>query len=365
MLMHPFRRALLIFISPFFPLLLFLTALNFGIVQTVGNPKDIKTIISESGLYSGVVPSLMDQMKQVDTSVGQIPTSDPTIRQAANQSFTPAEVQRNAEGAIDSIYAWLDGKTPQPNFKIDLSNVQSSFAANLATAVQQKAASLPPCTTPYTSTSFDVYSATCLPRGVTPASVAAQVKSDAAGGKGLIDKPVITSADLKSGNSGQSVFSSQLKGLPTQYQRVKKTPILLIALTILCAAAIIFLSTSRARGLRRVGITLVVVGLFMLAFSWGLNRANTNFIQPKISLSNPVMQADMRKLVTDIVQRIDKNYWTFGGVYAALGLAALAGPVILQKRGRLPHKETDSPAGQVGAAPEEEAMPAPSPKPKS
>jgi hypothetical protein len=329
------KRALLVIISPLLPLLLFATALDWGIVQTVGSPTDVKKIVAESGLYKNVVPSLLDQMKQLDTNVGQVPTNDPTVRQAANQSLTPAAVQSNAESAIDSIYAWLDGKTPQPNFKIDLSGVQTDFANNLAAAIEAKAAALPVCTTPYTSTSFDVYSATCLPAGLTPAAVAAQAKNDVAGGGGFIDKPVITANDVKGSDPGKSAFASQWKSLPTQYQRLKKTPYILILLTLLAAAAIILLSINRWRGLRRIGLTMVIVGLFMLFFSWGLNRANTNYIQQKITISNSAMQTDIRKLVTDIVQRVDKNYWTFGGIYTALGAAALASPAFIRRRNGL------------------------------
>jgi hypothetical protein len=325
-----------------------MTALDFGVVQTVGSPTDVKKLINDSGLYTSVVPSLLDQTKSVSTTIGNIPTSDPTVRQAANQSLSPKDVQKNAETAIDSIYGWLNGKTDQPNFQINLTSSQAAFADNLANAVQTKAASLPACTTPYTSTSFDVENATCLPAGVNPQALADQVRSQVNSGQSFITKPVLSANDLKSEGQNQSVFQNQWKNLPGQYQKVKKTPYILLLLTLLLAVGIVFLSPTWQRGLRHVGWTLAIMGLFMLVLAWALARSNTSLLQPHIILNNLVLQTDIRKLVTDIVTRVDHYYWLFGGLYTTLGILALAGPALMLRL---------KPATETAQAPE------PSPKP--
>lgn len=330
--MNPFRRVALVLISPLLPLLLFMTALSFGVIQTIGSPNDIKKLVNDSGLYNSVVPSLLNQTKSVQTSIGNIPTDDPVIKQAANQALPPKDVQKNAEAAIDSIYAWLNGKTAQPTFRLDLTSSQAAFADNLASALQTKAAGLPACTTPFTSTSFDIENATCLPPGVSPAALAAQVKSQVNSGQSFITKPVLTANDLKSDGGKQSIFQNQWKDLPAKYKQIKGTPYVLILLTLLVALGIIFLSPSWQRGLRHVGWTLAIMGLFTLFVAWALSRSDSSLFQTQVNINNAVLQTDIRKLLTDIVSGIDHYYWLFGGIYTALGILALALPPYLMRR---------------------------------
>src|SRR5262249_11460494 len=95
--------------------------------------------------------------------------------------------------------------------------------------------------------------------------------------------------------------------LPKQYQNAKKTPWILSILTILVGAGIVFLSSTWRKGLRHIGINLLIIGLVMLVFSWALNQAVTKKIVPKIKVDNAIFQQDIRNLVTDLAQQIDKN----------------------------------------------------------
>ncbi|MBX4199504.1 hypothetical protein KW789_01270 [Candidatus Saccharibacteria bacterium] len=339
--MHILRRSLLVIITPLFTALLFAAALDWGIVKTIGHPSAVKQIVAESGIYDTVIPNLLSQSKQITSSVGIIPLTDPGIQQAANQVFSPAYVARQSDTIIDSIYAWLDGKTAQPEFKIDLSGPKADFANTVAGQVQQRVSSLPKCTTRTSATTFDVYNATCLPVGVTPIAVAKTTHDSILSGQGFLNNQVISAASVSSNGSNQSVFANQLKGAPAQYQRAKKTPIILILLTIIVATGIVLLSTSHLKGLKHVGITLLLVGLLMLVFSWGLNKAVATQIAPKISNLNgvnPAIKDKLKVVITDISQRIDKNYWAFGGIYTVLGAVALAAPMIIRPKikGHLP-----------------------------
>ena len=323
----------MLIITPLFPLLLFATAFDWGIVKTVGHPPAVKQIASESGIYDSLIPSLLTKVKQVDTSLGSLSATDPAVSTAANQAFSPKYIQSSTETIIDSVYAWLDGKTAEPNFSLDLSAPKTNFADSLASQFQQKAASLPKCTSAVSAASFNISSASCLPAGITPASVGQTIKDDVAGGKGFIDNTVISANSVKGSNSNQSIFEGQLKSFPSRYQLIKKTPTILAILTLAAASSIFFLSPNHRKGLRHLGITLLVVGLLMLVFSWGLNKGVSTQLTPKITINdNPVMTTKVRALVTDIAQRVDKNYWAFGAVYSVLGAAAIAAPMIIRKR---------------------------------
>jgi len=177
---------------------------------------------------------------------------------------------------------------------------------------------------------------------------AAQVKDSLLSGQGFLDNATITAANIKNGGSNQSVFTDQLKSAPKQYQRAKKTPAILIILTILSGVGIVFLSKTWQKGLRHVGINLVVIGLIMLVFSWALNRTVSTKITPKIKVDNVILQQDVRNLMTDLAQQIDKSYWGFGVIYTLLGTAAIGGAWYHHKKSKpLDSKEQHIPTTAV------------------
>ncbi len=347
MLMSPARKVGLAILSPLFIFLLFATAFDVGFVRTATHPNIVKKLVAESGIYDSVVPNILSQNPQITTSLGTISSSDPTVTKAANTALSPSYIEKSTETAIDSIYAWLDGKTTQPDFKLDLSGAKNDFASNIAASVQQKLSSLPPCTTAQNlaiarSGQYDYFNATCLPRGVGPAAAATQVQTSIAHSQDFLNQPTISANNIGSiGAStacqgvqtcGNSKFFIDHQNIPKQYQRAKKTPIILSILTILCGAGIVLLSSSWQRGLRHVGINLVIIGAIMLVFSWALNRTVSTQVVPKIKIDNALFQKDVRSLVTDLTQQVDKNYWYFGAVYLAVGVSSIAVSEILQRR---------------------------------
>jgi hypothetical protein len=73
----------------------------------------------------------------------------------------------------------------------------------------------------------------------------------------------------------------------------------------------------------------------MMIFSYGLNRAVSTKVVPKIKVDNAVLQQDVRKLVSDLSQQIDKNYWFFGGFYTVLGAGGITAAEISRRRSKL------------------------------
>jgi hypothetical protein len=329
-LMHVLRKVTLSLLSIVLPILLFSAALDYGILHIAGSADQVKKIANESGVYGQIVPGLLDQVKQLDTSAGQVPLSDPAIRNLAIASLPPEQVKIYADDTIDSIYAWLDGKTAEPTFNIDLSSFQANFANKLGGEAATRATRLPPCATAYTGSSFDVFNATCLPRGLTADQISAVVQNQVKNGNDLVKNPTISASQIKNA-SGQSVFAAQYKDVPKQYRLVKKLPALLIGLTIVTIIAITLLSPNHWRALRHIGITLITVGCLLLVFAWATNKANQDVLQPHITLKNTVMQTNIRRLVTDLVQSVDKNYWIFGIIYTSTGILAVAAPSLLNR----------------------------------
>jgi hypothetical protein len=336
--MHILRKVGLGILSPLFIFLLFATAFDIGFIRTATHPATVKKLVAESGVYNSVVPDLLKQSGSITTPLGDISAADPAVLQAAQQVVSPQNVQHQTETAIDSIYQWLDGRIAQPQFTIGLAGNNGAFADSVSVVIGQRLAGLAACSASQSlaiarAGNFDAIDTTCLPRGVTAAQLAAQVKSSIAANQDFISQASISTANIKSGDNGQPLFEQPgVKSAPKQYQRAKKTPLILSVLTILIGAGIVFLSSSWQKGLRHTGINLVIIGLIMLIFSWGLNRAVSTKVVPKISLDNAVLQQDIRNLVTDIARQIDKNYWFFGGLYTVLGAGGITTAEVFRRR---------------------------------
>jgi len=360
------KKVALGILSPLFIFLLFATAFDIGFVRTATHPGTVKRLVAESGIYDSVIPSLLQQTKSIQTSVGTISASDPLIQNAANQAITPQYVKQNTETAIDSVYKWLDGDIAQPDFKIDLSGAKTNFADQVASDVQQKLAGLPACTTAQNTliaqNGYDAINATCLPRGITAASAAGLVKSDLASSQDFLKNPTISSQNIQLDQSQQGEVPNTVsrqqpffqrpktQEIPKQYQRAKKTPLILSILTILTGVGIVFLSSSWQKGLRHVGINLVIIGVLMLLFSYGLNRVVSKNIAPKVTFDNAALQKDIRSLVTDLGQQIDKNYWFFGGLYTVLGAGSITAAEIYRRRAQPAHEPVSKGAPETGDA---------------
>lgn len=343
--MRVVRKILVFFLALILPLFLFTLAIDTGVIKLAGNASSVKKILADSHIYSGVINSAFDQAKNTGGEEGGgISLTDPAIKAAAQKTFTPQFLQQSTETVLDSVYRWLDGSTPVPDFRIDLGGLKTTFAAAAAEAAQQRAATLPQCPPALSPSSYDPFSASCLPKGMTPASAAALTKNDLSSAKGFLDNPVITADSVRAANSNQSIFADQLKDVPQIYQRVKQTPIVLALLSLVLALGIIFLSVSRRKGLRHVGVILVSAGSFLMLLAWGLNygvsRGGLNGLN---KLDNNVLAGQVRTLAVDLIQNLDKTYWIFGGTYATLGAVAIAGPMLASRR-KGEHMEAEQPA---------------------
>ncbi len=241
------RKVLLIIITPLLSVLLFATAIDFGILSVAGSPAPAKHFLADSGIYNGVISSALDQAQKSAGSSNQVALDDQAVISAAKSVFTPQLLQQSTEQAIDGVFNWLNGKTAQPDFNIDLTSQKLSFAQKVGQFAQQHATTLPACTAVADTT--DPLSATCLPRGVTPAQVGQQAQNDIITAQGFLNHPNITASDIKKSGTNQSVFATgKLQSAPKKYQLVKKTPYIFAGLTLLTIVVIILLSTTRRKG---------------------------------------------------------------------------------------------------------------------
>jgi preprotein translocase subunit SecE len=329
-----FKRILLVLLSPVFTMLLFVTALDVGFVRTATHPQTVKDLVAKSGIYDSIVPNLLQQNDKIPTPLGDISTADPQIKSAITSAIPAKTVEQQANTAIDNIYTWLDGKTAQPMFNVGLADQKNQFSDSVSSVIEQRLQNLPACSNAQSlaiarSGSFDALSATCLPKGISPFAAAQSVKL-ALQNSDYLSKANISVADIKD-STGQSVFNTKLKDAPKRYQEFKKTPFILAILTILTGAGVVLLSANWRKGLRHVGITVLLAGLFMLIFAWGLNKGiNENL--PKLNIDNAVLEQSVNNLVKQVTHQIISNYKFFGWLYAGLGIIITAAGFYLIRR---------------------------------
>lgn len=191
------RRVLLGLTIPILVGFLFGIALSVGIIHTFSGPAPIKQIISDSGIYSSVLNRSLDQASPITENGLNISYNDKIIRKAATDTFSPQFIKQNTETVIDSVYRWLDNKTPMPDFYIDLSGQKAVFANSVAQSVQKQLSNLPVCTRTSVPQNFDTLNALCLPYGVTPSAAADSLRSDILSDQGFLDNLIITADTIK------------------------------------------------------------------------------------------------------------------------------------------------------------------------
>lgn len=338
MLMHLLRRSAAWLAVSILPLLLFTLAASYSLQRSFGTPEPIKDILRDSGIYTSAVDTFLEATDNPnEEGGGGISVDNPVVQNAFKKSFPPELIQNSTEDFIDSIYAWAEGKTPTPQFTIDLSQAKNTFVSEVAAGAEARAASLPAC--PRGQTSFeDPFAATCLPRGVPPSAAGDKIRQELAGGEEkFLKDPVITANSLKS-KDNKPAFSED-SALPENYQRIKKIPAILAILTVVVLAAVILLSDSRVQGLKRVGITLLIVGLFLLVSAWAVNSLVSKQASSIINFENVNLRNKVQAIVKDISETASKNFMLAGGVYAGLGAVGTGGAIYLGRRKHTTHQE--------------------------
>lgn len=363
-LMSILRKILVVFLAGLLPFFLLVLAFDITIIRALGSSDSIKKPLADSDIYSVFVPGVLEQIKISDDGGGGFSFNDPNVKAVAERTFTPQFLQENTEKVLDSVYRWLDSKTSIPDFKIDISSLKDTFIAEAAKVAQERAAGLPACPSGLSGADdFDPFSADCLPRGVTPVLAGAQIKDSLNSSDSFLKDAVVTADTIKSGNSNQSAFADQLKDVPGYYQKAKQTPFYLAILSLLITLGVIFLSVSRTHGLRRVGISLLSVGIVLFISAWALNWGVNQKALPSLKLDNKVLQEKLTTLAKDVTQNLNQTNYLLGGTYVLLGTLAIGVPLLV-RRSRGPQPPVREPAVHTPTVSEPPAMKKPEPKPK-
>jgi hypothetical protein len=300
----------------------------FAISSVFSNPNNIDTALKEGGVYENVISLVLEDVskKNNDEGTKQI-LADKGFRDAITSSVQPDDIQAASQSAIGGIFAWLQGKTDQPEFTIDLSKPAKQATQKLAAYAERRATSLPPCTIQQLQTvNFrdDILSIPCLPPGVSAAQVGKQFTDQTKQQVELLKDPVIDSRKLLKGNDATQLNESQL---PEVYQSLHSSKWFLLGLTVLLLSLLVFARRNRLAGLKYVGILLLVVGglLGIVVVMSILGKANLPIPDDKVV---GIATNTMLNLLEQIMAVI--RWFVLG--YIVLGIAALLAVHILKPK---------------------------------
>jgi hypothetical protein len=278
------KRLLIIIASTLYVWMIFLSVGLLEARFTIATPSTIKTWLQNSGTYGSLVDeqSKLATIQQIQAN-SLVQISQDEINQVARDTFPASSIQTDAEGVIDGFYGWFKGDTNGPEFKVDFSSRQAGFAKVMANKVEAKINALPVCTTTgrFSVQAFDPFKADCKPKGANIASEITAFETDLETSKDILPQQVYLGSDIKvdSGNGQKESIATVWSWVANVYKAVLYGPWLVIFLTLLCALALVFLSTSRRQGLKRfsgglmfVGVVLIVSGFFL---GPAFNKLNT------------------------------------------------------------------------------------------
>jgi hypothetical protein len=368
------RKGLVLLLS----LVLFFTLLDGVFAASIdialSHPTKVEAWLNESGLYSSFVTTAIKQASSSannDSSSSGVSLSDSAVQQAAEAAFSPSLIQGDVNTFLNSNYAWLEGKTPTPNFTIDLSSAKQSFAQQVGQKVETYLNSLPVCTPAQTEAALqsnDPLLLNCRPARLNPTASGAQVSQQLAGNNGFLGKTVITANSINpNGGSHQSEpYYKQFSYAPRIYQLATKLPWALGGLVALCMAGIVFINPSKRKGMRRIAYTLAEAGIILVAVKFASDIVFKKFENKLFNQSN---NGPLQHSLTNFAQRVETQ---FNNVNFYFGIAMIVVAVIIavvlistRQRKEKPTESTPTPSAKnlpEPATPQPASLPT-SPKP--
>lgn len=327
-----------------FKLLLVLVPIIFAVSVVFGSPKHVETALKESRVYDQIVGVIIDNSKTETTdATTKDVLAQPEIQATAEKAFNPTVLQGASESFIQGIYGWLQGKTTEPQFTIDLTAPKATLIQGVTDYAKKRADSLPVCTLQQLrllNPNMDLLSLPCRPPGTNTQQVADQFSKQFQDGADFLDNPVITNDTLTKNNNGESI-GDKLSSLPKAYKATQTGKWVLFALTMFLGALLVFGRRNKQAGAKHVAWAMIGVATFLIIseilYWFMFDKANQT--KPGDTATQTMIIDGSKVLIHDFNQVL---LW-FTAAYVVIG----AGLLILLRTVFAPdHKATDPLLGE-------------------
>lgn len=281
---------------------LYLAVTAYSVTKTVADPAYVKSLLTTSGVYNNFVDSALKLATAQSgpnnaESKAQIEQLTPVVKQAV----TPAVLQSITEQFINGTANWLNGKSTQPDFVINLAPIRASLIQAGTDSAYNKVVSLPICPRGVIPVS-DPFNATCRPAGqITKADFQPGIEQFV-GQLPFLDKDTLTNQTITTAKEAQAPAKPLPAQIPVAYKWSKTSPYIIGLLALLSVAVIVLLKRDHVRAWKTVGHTFLITGIVLVFTS----------IVAKIALGRPISALNggdeaQKLFVIDIIQPLAKN----------------------------------------------------------
>jgi hypothetical protein len=323
-----------------FRLSMLLLAIVGTILATVGTAQTVKDTLKGSGVYTTLTETIVKQVTngsqddKGNADGNSAATNDtlqqPEVQDAAKAAFNPAFLQSSSEQVIDGTYHWLDGKAPNPDFKVDLTPAVNTFEGKAAEAATSRVKKLPACTLQQLReidpATIDPFQLSCLPPGFN-VDAHRQAFIDSLTDKNeFLQNPILTADRIPKDDKGQTVFE-RASVAPKVFHWLTIAPWILGTLALLLGTAVVFLSFSRRRGVGNLAVSLIGIGLLLFVIgvlSGFVFRHFFNSTSSPLHLTDGSTQQSVVGIIGAFNHVISRSLFMFGGIYVGVGVITLA-----------------------------------------
>ncbi len=297
------RKLLIIITNNVFRITLFfaISIIAMSLIYTDRNY--ITGVLETNEAYERLVPSLLETNKNQSLSVaGKITLEDPQIQEIIKSAFPAKELETHANTIEDALYDWLEQKQPALHFSIDLTDSKQRLAEGLADFAVNRLQSLPICTSSVVE--IDPFSAECQPPYVNYEMEHIALVQQFQNEQGFLKDPIITEKTIM-GESEES-FEEKYRNLPAFYSLAKVSPVYIVLLLTALALVVIFASSTKKRGYKKIGRGLIVAGTSLIFFTFLFS-----YVLPSFTGSLPILQTSgegIDALLNDISIKFGRDY---------------------------------------------------------
>lgn len=307
-----------------FRLLLLTLVPAVALVLTISNDGLLKQELKQAGVFRALTDSAVKgAIENTETGADQEIVQQ-AVKSALNENFS----NQAGDQLIGGLYGWLEGKTPKPEFTIDIKETKQAVVTSVADSTEQRVKQLPPCTFQQLRSlqpDTQLSELPCQPPNINYAAERQKLIDQVNGNANIPDQ--LSSAKLLAQNPGEDPFEN-LQAVPVAYQLFKPLLWVMGLTALLCAVIILFVQKPRWQAVRSIGWSLVgaaiLSGATLIAFYLILNDSRLQGLSAELK---PVISA----FINIAHASIFKIYWIFTIAYGVGG----GGLVYLARRMRV------------------------------
>ena len=256
--MKLFRRPLLFTATWLLRTLIFIGIPLIGFIVYFGRADYLESTLKGAHAYDSFVPAVTESLGSVSKGDQSIPFTDPGVRQIISNGLPPQVLEDSTDKVINGVYDWLEGKTPEPKFKVDLTKNRDFISENISLYAFNRLTKQPLCAV--NPPQVNPFTATCLPANFSLDQERASFRQAI---NEVFPKTVFTANDLPKLSNGKSIVTTY-PNAPTYYKWLKLSPIFIVLVVGLLSLAIARLCRTRRLGFRLLGSVTLSTGVALM-----------------------------------------------------------------------------------------------------